>query len=213
MDSSVFLIDTGVPILNEIIKLLFANALQITISAALITLYAVIIWHYYRSMAKRDFFTTKEKEGKGMLLFIYNFFLKLGTIVQYIVLYPLMSFSFFTIFALLLFLLSKEQPIASILFISAAFISAIRITSYYSEDLSRDLAKMVPLGLLGVFIVDSSFFSLPLLIERVQTIPLFVLSIFSFILYFLLLELALKILYGLKKLFLGKSKKLEETKD
>jgi hypothetical protein len=40
-------------------------------------------------------------------------------------------------------------------------LSPIRITAYYNEDLSRDLAKMLPFALLGVYVVDLSYFSFP----------------------------------------------------
>ena len=210
MDSTI-IFNTGLPILNDIINVFLLNAPQITISAILITIYAIIIWHYYRTMAKRDFFVTKKKEGEGFFVGIHNFVSELGTIAKYIFIYPVISFLFFAIFSILLFFLSKEQPIATILFIAAAYISAIRITAHYSEDLSKDLAKMIPFALLGVLIVDINFFSATLLIERLQALPEFMTDIFSFILYFLVLELALKILYKIKLFFFGKPKITETS--
>jgi hypothetical protein len=96
----------------------------------------------------------------------------------------------------MLFLMSKEQTIQQILFIGAAVIAATRITAYYNEDLSRDLAKMIPLALLGVFIVQADFFSTEILIARINELPNFMIEIASFILFFLVLEIALRIIYG-----------------
>ena len=209
MDSTI-IFNTGLPILNEVINVFLVNAPQITISAILITIYAIIIWHYYRTMAKRDFFITNKKEGKGIFVGIHNFISEFGTIAKYIFIYPIISFSFFAIFSILLFFLSREQPIATILFIAAAYISAIRITAHYSEDLSKDLAKMIPFALLGVLIVDINFFSTTLFIERLQSLPNFILNIISFILYFLVLELVLKIIYRIKLFFFGKTETIEK---
>jgi hypothetical protein len=71
------------------------------------------------------------------------------------------AFAWFVILTVLLVFLAKDQPIDRILLVSIAVLSAIRITSYYNEDLSRDLAKMLLFALLGVFVIDLSYFSLP----------------------------------------------------
>ena len=56
--------------------------------------------------------------------------------------------------------LARGQTIDEILLISMAVLSAIRITAYYNEDLSRDLSKILPFAMLGVFLIDISYFSL-----------------------------------------------------
>ena len=53
----------------------------------------------------------------------------------------------------------RNQEIQNILLVSIAVVSAVRITSYYSEELSRDLAKMLPFAMLGIFLIDLSYFS------------------------------------------------------
>jgi hypothetical protein len=82
-------------------------------------------------------------------------------VIKYLVIFPLVAFAWFVILTVLLVFLAKDQPIDRILLVSIAVLSAIRITSYYNEDLSRDLAKMLPFALLGVFVIDLSYFSLP----------------------------------------------------
>jgi FtsH-binding integral membrane protein len=80
-------------------------------------------------------------------------------IFKYLVVFPFVAFAWFVILTALLAFLAKDKPIGSILLVSMAVLSAIRITSYYNEDLSRDLAKMLPFALLGIFIVDVTYFS------------------------------------------------------
>ena len=56
-------------------------------------------------------------------------------------------------------LLSKFSSPNHILVVSVSLVAAIRVTSYYNEQLSQDLAKMIPFALLGIFLVDATFFS------------------------------------------------------
>jgi len=192
-------VNVGVPILNDIINNFVTNVDTITISAIAIAIYAIVIWHYYRTLAKRDLFHIDKKEGGGIGTKILNFLEGFEFLVKYIIFYPLLSFIFFGIFSTMMFMLSKET-IPLILLTSVSIISATRITAYYNEDLARDLAKLVPFALLGVLIIQSDFLTIDLLIERMTALPNFFIDIASFILYFLLLEISLRLLYGLKKI-------------
>ena len=192
-------INIGVPVINDIINTFITQLDTITISAIAIAIYAIVIWHYYRTLARRDFFHFGGKQGNGTWVWFLNFLEELEFLVKYIIFYPLLSFIFFGIFSVMMFLLSKE-PIPIILLTSVSIISATRITAYYNEDLSKDLAKLIPFALLGVFIVQADFFSFNILIERVLALPNFFVDIASFMLYFLVLEIGLRLLYGLKRL-------------
>ncbi|MFA5763909.1 MAG: hypothetical protein WC915_03775 [archaeon] len=190
------MIEIGIPIVDAIVNTFFINVSEISLYAISIAIYAIVIWHYYRLLARRDFFHFEETDGEGFGAWFKNFFEEIAFIFKYILFFPLISFIFFTLFSLMLFLLSKEQTIQQILFIGAAVIAATRITAYYNEDLSKDLAKMVPLALLGVFIVQADFFSTEILIARINELPNFMIEIASFILFFLVLEIVLRIVYG-----------------
>jgi len=82
-----------------------------------------------------------------------------------------------------------------------ALIGVIRAMAYYDEDLSKDLAKMMPFALLGVFLVDISYFTLSNSIGAI--IQLF--SLWELIVYYLiiliLIEFVLRILYFIVKAF------------
>ncbi|MDY6931413.1 MAG: hypothetical protein SVJ22_05815 [Halobacteriota archaeon] len=122
--------------------------------------YSVIIFKSYRFLAKKDIFRLKyDRYVEEELAIKVSFKGALFYIFKYTFLFPLIAFSGFLFLSVLLILLSEDQSVSSILLISMAVVSAIRITAYYNEDLSRDLAKMLPFALLGVFIVDASFLS------------------------------------------------------
>ena len=63
------------------------------------------------------------------------------------------------VFSFMLIFLTKSYTVLNILYISFVIIVAIRITAYYTEELSRDVAKMLPFAILAIFLVDSSYFS------------------------------------------------------
>jgi hypothetical protein len=117
--------------------------------------YAILIFNYYRFLARRDIFKLNLKRYKdagdqgtrGFLHFILT-----------IVIYPIVLCIWFTILAIVVGFVGKNQSSESIIFISLALVGTVRIAAYYKEDLSRDLAKMLPFVLLGIFIVDQPYF-------------------------------------------------------
>ena len=129
--------------------------------------YSMVIFKSYRFLAKKDIFRLKyDRYVEEELAIKVSFKGALFYLFKYTFLFPLIAFSGFLFLSVLLILLAKEQSVSSILLISMSVVSAIRITAYYNEDLSRDLAKMLPFALLGVFLVDASYLSLSTLSGR-----------------------------------------------
>jgi hypothetical protein len=174
----------------------FSELVPIFYLAISIAFYSIIIWHFYRFVAKRDCFS-----------FYSESYPKIVSLIKYFVLYPLAAFLFFAGFSLMLLFLSKNLEIITILSTSFAIISAIRITAYYSDDLSKDVAKMLPFALLGVFLVDPSYVSFEDIIVRINTIPEFINLCLQFIILIVLLEWILRITLTLKNEFCETNKK------
>lgn len=144
--------------------------------------YAIVIWHFYRHLAKREIFS---KKGTG------------GYVVKYMILFPLVSFIWFVILSLFLFFLAKNISVENVLLISITIVSAVRAAAYYNEDLSKDLAKMIPFALLGIFIVDPTYFSMELVLERIATLPTMFSLVLRYLLFAYVLEIILRLLHGL----------------
>lgn len=174
----------------------FSELVPIFYLALSIAFYSIIIWHFYRFVAKRDCFS-----------FYSERFPKIVSIMKYFVLYPLAAFLFFAGFSLMLLFLSKNLEIITILSTSFAIISAIRITAYYSEDLSKDVAKMLPFALLGIFLVDPYYVSFNNIMVKVNTIPEFMNLCLQFIILIVVLEWILRITLTLKNEFFEIHKK------
>jgi hypothetical protein len=160
----------------------FSSFIPLLYLAVSIAIYSIIIWHFYRFIARRDSFRfTAKKYVKAVA------FLKFGF------LFPFIAVGFFAGFALMLLFLAKDLDIGTVLSTSFAIITAIRITAYYNEDLSKDLAKLLPFVLL-VFLVDPSFFRWSDIIAKIDSLPEFFTICIQFILLIMIIEWILRII-------------------
>ena len=108
-----------------------------------IAIYSIVIWHFYRFIARRDCLTIHSVTHPKVVGFLKYFFV-----------FPFIAFLFLLGFSLMMLFLTRDYEILALLSTSFAVIIAIRITAYYSRDLSKDLAKMLPFALLGLFLVN-----------------------------------------------------------
>lgn len=177
-----------------------------------VTIYSIFIFKFYKFLARRDILKLKtdkyydayEGAAKKMLR---SFFY----VLENLVLIPLLVFFWFAVLAVLLLILSKNHDPNTILLTSAAIVAAVRITAYYNENLSQDLAKMIPFALLAVFLVDISYFS----IADSITVAKQMVSMWKYLVYYLLfvtaLEFVLRIVHAIATLFI--LKEVAKTKD
>lgn len=179
---------------NEAIVIL--KPLVFFVSAMMI--YSIFIFKFYRFLARKDIFQLNLNQyNKSNHPFFYKTISIIFYLIEYILLFPLFVFFWFAVFVILLSFMAKNQPLETILLVSISVVGVVRITAYYNEDLSKDLAKMLPFALLGIFLVDISFFSISKSIETIMKIP----SIASILIYYLtfviILEFLLRIVSGL----------------
>ncbi len=160
-----------------------------------IAIYSIIIYHFYRYIARRDCFKpSKNKHSK-----IVGF-------VKYFLVFPVIAVIFYMGFSLMLIFLTKNYPIDQLLATSFAIIVAIRITSYYTEDLSKDVAKMLPFALLGIFLVDPTYFTIEIVKSRFNALPVNVNNILQFIFLIILVEWILRIILNIVNFIFKKYK-------
>ena len=91
--------------------------------------------------------------------------------------------------------------VAMVLLISVAIVAAVRVTAYYNEDLSKDLAKMLPFALLGVFLLDTSFFSFSEALTEIKQLFLLWENMIYYFIFVIGLEFVLRISHGFVSLF------------
>lgn len=161
--------------------------LSIIYLALSIAIYSIMIWHFYRFVARRDCFKMSTKKHPKAVGFLKYFFA-----------FPFVAFLFFLGFSLMMLFLTRNYEIPEILSISFALITAIRIAAYYNEDLSKDVAKMLPFALLGLFLVDSSYFRFEDIVGKIYSLPDFLTLCIQFILFIILIEWVLRILLKIR---------------
>ena len=119
-----------------------------------VAIYSIFVFKFYRFLARKKIMELKLSEYElhpGLKKFLHG--------LEVIFLFPFIVFFWFFVMSLLLTLISINQTIESILYISVAFVSVVRIAAYYNEDLSKEIAKLIPFALLATFIMDASFLS------------------------------------------------------
>ena len=162
-----------------------------------IAIYSILIWHFYRYIARRDCFKMSPRRHKKVIGFL-----------KYFLFFPFVAFLFFTGFSLMMLFLTKSYDIPQVLSTSFAIIAAIRICAYYNEDLSKDIAKMLPFALLAIFLVDASYFRFSDITAKIGSLPEFFTVCIQFIVFIILMEWILRILLTIRYAIFPKKQKM-----
>ena len=169
-------------------------ALTLLFFTAVIVVYAVFVFYFYRFLAKKNLIELNlAKYNQSQHPTAVKFLAAIFYIIEYLVILPVLTFFWFAVLAILILVLAKGLDAATILLISAALVAAVRITSYVSEDLSKDLAKMLPFTLLAIAITTAGFFDVSALILRVKEIPSLFSNIPFYLLFIVIIELVMRI--------------------
>ena len=194
MDINTYLFDFYVSIEN-IIPLKYKPFISLVFYLIFITLYALFIWEFYRFIGKRDIikldlnkYNNATHPTVSKILEILLFF------IESLIIFPIVIFFWFIVLSLFLLFLSKSQSINQIILIAAGTVGAIRITSYISEDLSKDLAKVLPFTLLAIFLMDPRFFSINDFIIKLLELPLFIKNIFLYLFFVFIIETIMRLI-------------------
>lgn len=162
-----------------------------------VALYTALVFLFYQNISRRSGFVGDRKPGLvGWLKWLAG-----KTLI-----FPAMSFLYFSVIAGSLFLLTKAPDAAlseadrqafilattaQTLLFSMAVVVAVRMTVVFSEAMSNDLAKLVPLSLLAVVLVDPGYLSLAATWERLQAAVAMTDVLARYFLLFIVLDLAL----------------------
>lgn len=164
-----------------------------------IVIYSIIIWKFYRFLARRDILNLNlSRYNTTNHPFLKKFFAASLFFIEYILILPFIVSIWFVFFSIFLLLLSQQKDVLQILVISSAMVCATRITSYYNEDLSRDLAKLFPFTLLAVFLIGPSTFNF---FEKIKEIPSLLTYILFFIIFIFFVEIFMRIIVLINYIF------------
>ncbi|MHA7646891.1 hypothetical protein [Nitrosopumilus sp. S4] len=171
-------------------------------------IYGFFIWHFYRFIARREMIPLKLKkyqtDGKKITSVIAYVF-------KYVVVFPLVVLVWFVVYSTFLFFMAPDLSKEHVFLIVISLVVTVRIAAYYKEDLAKDFAKLIPFALLGIFLTSNIFFTSEDVISRVYDFIPFLGKIIGFVVYAIMVEAFLRIIFLVKrKLIPVAEEKLEE---
>ncbi len=175
---------------------------NIFVYVILIAIYSIFVFEFYRFLARKNIIRLNlSKYNTSSSPGLKKFLAALFYLIEYIIILPILVFFWFAVLAFMLLLLSESQPISQIFLISAAVVGAIRITSYFREDLSRDLAKMFPFTVLAIFLLSPDFLEFSSVVGKLAEVPLFLRHIFFYLFFVVCFEIFIRAVYTITFLF------------
>lgn len=156
--------------------------------------YSVFIFKFYRFVAHREIFKfSLSKYNNSQHAGLKKFLGVVIYIFEHIILFPVLTFFWFIVLSAILIFLSKDGNPERILVVAISLVGAIRIVAYYTEELSKDLAKMLPFALLGIFLADVSYFSFERSFEVLRGLPALWDKTIYYLAFIVLLEIILRV--------------------
>ena len=170
----------------------------VSVYIAGMAVYAIFVFTFYRFVAARDMFALDlSRYEQSRYQAVRSVLHVVMYVLKYILLFPFFAFFWFAVITAILAFLAKDQSFSQVLLMGLATVGTIRVAAYVREDLSRDLAKMLPFAVLGIFLVNTSFFqiqdSLALLDETMEHTD----NILYYLVYLIALEFALRMIMGI----------------
>ena len=182
----------------------------LTFFTAVIVIYSIFVFNFYRFLAKKNIlelnlnqYNRSEHQTIAKILAVIFY------IIEYIIILPILTFFWFAVLASLILILAKGIETNIILLISAALIASVRVTAYVTEDLSKDLAKMLPFTLLAIAFTTAGFFDVSALMSRISEIP----ALLSHIPYYLIFIIAIELIMRVAEFIQNTTRTLKATEE
>jgi len=179
------------------------TSINLFLLVLVIAIYSIFVWNFYRFIATKNILGLNlNKYNKTSHPLLTKLFAGGLYFLEYIIILPFVIFFWFGIFTIFLMLLTENIEIQTLLLISATIVAAIRMTSYYKEELARDLAKLLPFTLLAIAIITTDITSIfERIIIQFREIPTSLSSIVYYLLFIIILEIILRIFDFIFSLF------------
>jgi len=158
-----------------------------------IAVYSGFVFMFYRILAKKDLLTldlSKYADDFGGK--VKKYLRSVLFVIQYVVVVPVLI-AFWT-------LVSDSSDHARNALIATSVVGAVRILAYWTEELSRDVAKMLPFAVLGVYLVSSTSVQWSEFRELLESLPELAKSFFSSLVLLAILETLLRIASTLSRI-------------
>ncbi len=181
------------------------QAVNVFVIAILVAVVSLFIWYFYRSLSQRNLislnlgqYNNSEHPAASKTLALLFYFL------EYIIIMPFLIGLWFAALAVFILVIASERSVAQVLMLTAALVAAVRILAYSNSEISRDLAKLFPFITLSVFLLTPGSFDLNNLFGKFSELPVLITSIFYFIFVIFAVEIILRVIYTIRRLFADK---------
>lgn len=169
------------------------NFISIFLLVLVILIYSIFVWKFHKSVSKKNVFSLDlHQYNKSEHPFLSKIWGYLLFVLEYIIILPITIFFWFGIFTIFLLFLSEDIPVQTILLISAIIVGAVRMASYYKEELSKEIAKLIPFTLLAVSMTKAGFFDFQRIISNISQLPAFFNNILNYLVFIIILEIILR---------------------
>ncbi len=157
--------------------------------------YSIFIWKVHKAVSRKDIISLNLRQYNSLEHPILNKVLGgLLYFIEYIVILPFLVLFWYALFALVLLFFSENLSLEQILLLSVAVVGSIRLLAYYNAEISTEVAKLLPLTILGITILSPKFLELGRFADSISQIPELLLSV-GYALFFVVgLEIVLRFL-------------------
>lgn len=186
--------------------------LPVAVYVLAMAIYAIIIFRFYRFIAGRDIFSLDlSRNDSSRVPVLRDLSSLIGYFIKFILLFPAFAFLWFAALTVMLVFLSEDRQLSTILILALATVSAIRVCAYYDEDLSRDLAKILPFAVLAIILIDTSSLDIQQSVDVLRQINEHWRTVFYYWVFLVALELVLRVIYGLYRAIVPAEKREEPS--
>ncbi|MDP6328383.1 MAG: hypothetical protein QGG22_01000 [Candidatus Thalassarchaeaceae archaeon] len=207
-------IPTNMSEIEDLFRLVVEESYPTLGAIVAISVYSVFVFIFYRALAKRDLITLNLNHYSDNLSGrVKKYARTMIFVLQYIVVVPVLITFWTLVLAIILTLLSPDADHSRNALIATSVVGAVRILSYWTEDLSRDVAKMLPFGVLGVFLVGDAQVQISEIEELFNGLNEIAMSFISSLFLIAVLESILRSLSAMINIFSLRRKNLRQKKE
>ncbi len=207
-------IPTNMSEIEDLFRLVVEESYPTLGAIVAISVYSVFVFIFYRALAKRDLITLNlDHYSDNLSGRVKKYARTMIFVLQYIVVVPVLITFWTLVLAIILTLLSPDADHSRNALIATSVVGAVRILSYWTEDLSRDVAKMLPFGVLGVFLVGDAQVQISEIEELFNGLNEIATSFISSLFLIAVLESILRSLSAMINIFSLRRKNLRQKKE
>jgi hypothetical protein len=173
----------------------YSKVTALAVYMILIFVYALFIWKVYKAISKKDIISINLGQYNSFEHPVANkVFAALLYFIEYIIILPFLIFFWYLLFAIVLLFFSENLSLENILLLSAAVVGSIRLLAYYKHEIAMDIAKLLPLTILGITILNPKFLELSRFVDSFNQLPELLLSVGYALVFIVSLEIILRFL-------------------